>query len=312
VTRILAKASAGWWLALLAAGAFSLATVLQPRATTWSPRAGADSLLKVLLGDGRKLFADFFFRKADVYFHAGYYPSIFDQANQPKDSRHMTEGGHEEHAEPEGAGESHEGHEHAAHETAGSAEEQHMKDMAFLKEPRDWIERFGRHFVVTDHTHLEGGGEREILPWLRVTAELDPQKIETYTVASFWLRTRLGKFREAEEFLREGLKANPNSYEILFELGQVYNQNFKEPERARNVMELALRRWTEQASAGKKPDEFVLEQISVNLAKIEEDAGNLPQAIKYLEIAKRVTPDPAVVQRGIDELKARSKPGSGK
>ena len=64
--------------------------------------------------------------------------------------------------------------------------------MNFLGPPRDWIERFGRHFIITEHTHLQGAKEREILPWLRISAELDPQKIETYTVAAYWLRD-LGK-----------------------------------------------------------------------------------------------------------------------
>ena len=32
------------------------------------------------MGDSRQLFANHFFTKADVYFHSGYYPSVFDQA----------------------------------------------------------------------------------------------------------------------------------------------------------------------------------------------------------------------------------------
>src|SRR5262245_44780493 len=64
---------------LLAAACFSLATALQPRATAWSSRGDSGSILKVLLGDGLRLFADYFFEKSDVYFHSGYYPSIFDR-----------------------------------------------------------------------------------------------------------------------------------------------------------------------------------------------------------------------------------------
>jgi len=48
-----------------------------------------------LLGDGRRLFANHFFIMADVYFHSGYYPSVFDR-NAPKpDQRHLA--GQEEH-----------------------------------------------------------------------------------------------------------------------------------------------------------------------------------------------------------------------
>ena len=55
-----------------------------------------------------------------------------------------------------------------------------------------------------------------------------------------------GKVAEAEKFLRDGLRANPDSYEILFELGRLYYESEHDAARARNVWELALRRWQEQ------------------------------------------------------------------
>src|SRR5207248_3668870 len=130
--------------------------------------------------------------------------------------------------------------------------------------------RLGRHFQIIEHTHLDSGKEREILPWLRISAELDPQRVETYTVAAFWLRSRLGKVNEAEQFLREGLRANPASHEILFALGRLYHENYHDPARARNVWELGLRRWREQDAAKKDPSKFVFDQLTVNLARLEE------------------------------------------
>jgi tetratricopeptide (TPR) repeat protein len=174
--------------------------------------------------------------------------------------------------------------------------------MNFFGPPRDWIERFGRHFIITEHTHLQGNNEREILPWLKISAELDPQKVETYTVATYWLRD-LGKVKEAEDFLRQGLRSNPDSYEILFELGRLYSENHHDPARARKVWELALRRWSEQEAAGKKPDPIQLEQIAVSLARLEEKEGNLARVVELLELAKKGSPHPEVLQQQIDELK---------
>src|ERR1051325_908016 len=171
-------------LGVLAVLCFSLATLVQPRAARWSRSAQSGSVLKLLLGDGRRIFANQFFVQADVSFHSGYYTSIFDQVEKPKASAMAA--GHSEHSEAE-----------------------HEKEMEFLGQPRDWIERFGRHFRVTEHTHLSHGQEREILPWLKLSADLDPQRVETYTVAAYWLRHRLGKVKEAEEVLREGLRNNP-------------------------------------------------------------------------------------------------------
>ena len=271
-----------FWLALLVAVSFSLATAMQPRAVAWSRGAQSGSVLKLVLGDGRRLFANHFFVQADVSFHSGYYPSIFDIQDKPKVS-------------PMAAGQ-------ARHD-----ESEHMREMA-LSGPRDWVEAFGRSFRITDHTHLEGGKEREILPWLRLSAELDPQRVETYTVASYWLCKKLGKVKEAEEFLREGLRNNSNSPEILYELGRLYAEDRSEPERARNVLDLALRRWANQETNKKEPNLFLLEQITVRLANLEADAGNLPHAISLLEQAKAASPNPQHLQRQIDELKTKLAP----
>ena len=266
-------------LLLLTAG-FSLATVLQERVSGWSNRGDSDNVLKVLLGDGRRLFANHFFVQADISFHSGYYPSIFDQANRPKDNSHLT-----------------------AKEGEPAAEE-HEKQMNFLGPPRDWIERFGRHFVITGHTHLEGNNRSEILPWLKLSAELDSQKIETYTVAAYWLRD-LGKVKEAERFLREGFLNNPESFEILLELGRLYYEDKHDAAHARKIWELALRRWSEQEGANKKPDLLKLGQIAVNLSHLEEKEGNLSRAIQLLELSMKASPNPAALQKQIDELKQK-------
>jgi tetratricopeptide (TPR) repeat protein len=268
-------------LLLLVVGSFSAATLVHPHAIAWTSHSDSDSMLKAVLGDGRRLFANHFFVKADIYFHSGYYPSIFDQAQAPKDSRHMSgQGGHD-------------------------AEEEHERQMDFLKPPKDWIDRFGRHFLITEHTHLEAGTEREILPWLKMSAELDPQRVETYVVAAYWLRKELGKPAEAEKFLREGLRNNPGSYELLFELGRLYTENFNNPTRAHNLWELALRRWHEQEDSKSKPDLTAYEEITVHLARLEERNGDLAKAIEYLEAAAKISPYGAPLRVQIAELKQK-------
>jgi tetratricopeptide (TPR) repeat protein len=268
-------------LVLLLVTTFSLATLFQPRAEAWNRPDASASVLGALFGDSRRLFANHAFVKADVYFHSGYYPSLFDQTEAPKDSRHMTS------------------------EEGSSEAEDHERKMNFLGTPRDWIERFGRNFLITEHTHLEAGNEREILPWLRLSAELDPQRIDTYTVASFWLRNRLGKPDQAEEFLRLGLRNNPNNFELLFELGRLYNENYADQIRARHVWELALRRWQEVEPKEKNPDLIGLERILIQLARLEEKTGNFTQSIHYLEMATKCSPNPALLWQQIAELKKK-------
>jgi tetratricopeptide (TPR) repeat protein len=270
------------WLCLLFAVCLTLGTCLEPRALNWS-RGQSESVLSMLLGDGRRMFANHFFVKADVYFHSGYYPSIFDQGRkQAIDAKHMM-GEHDE-----------------------EDEHQHEQEMDFLGRPKDWIDRFGRHFYSSTHSHMDKPGEaREILPWLRISADLDPQRVETYIVASYWLRKKLGKVDEAQQILRKGLRANPGSYEILFELGKLEYENKHDAVRARNLWEAALRNWHEQDTAAQKHEPLIGDDILANLAHLEEEQGNLPGALSYLEQQEKVSPQPDVIRQRIEELKQK-------
>lgn len=295
------RVSPYWLLALLVTVCFTLATYLELRHLRKNTEAKSANVFKMLLGDGRRMFANQFIVMADVYLHSGYYPSIFDRQEAPKRSALTQRGGeHDDHEHDEHGNCKHDEHTEDAHE----------KEMSFLGEPRDWLERFSRRFKITEHTHLDQGKEREILPWLQLAADMDPQRVETYTVAAFWLRKQLGKVKEAEAFLREGVRNNPNSYEILFELGRIYNENYHDPNRARNVWVLALRRWNAQSSDAKAESMFPFGEITVNLGRLEDAAGNWQRAIQYLEMAKQVSPAPEALQQQIDEIQAKITGGS--
>jgi len=272
------KASPYLVLAFVLMVCFTLATGIEPRAATWSNRSKSNNVFSMLFGDGRRLFANQFFTMADVYFHSGYYPSVFDLREE---------------GQKEIVAESH-GH-------TDSPEDEIKED--FLGKPKDWIDRFGRHFRITVHTHLESGNEREILPWLRLAADMDPQKIETYTVGSYFMRLHLNRPREAEAFLREGLRNNPASYEILFELGRLYHENYHDADRARSVWQLALRRWLQQDPQAQKENKLGFEEITVHLAQLEQEAGNWQQAINWFQAAQNVSPDRNALQQRIDEIK---------
>ena len=84
--------------------------------------------------------ANQFFTMADVYFHSGYYPSIFDKnAEEEKDIICRQKPRKKE-----------------------TEEEEKIQD--FLGKPKDWIDAFGRHFRMVTHTRTcENGHEREIL-----------------------------------------------------------------------------------------------------------------------------------------------------
>ena len=139
-----------------------------------------------------------------------------------------------------------------------------------------------------------------------MAVKLDPKRVQTYTVASYWLRTRLDKPKEAEQFLREGLRENPDSFEILFELGRIQKEHYGDSEKTRNLWELALSKWERQKTAGRNPDEATRQQILGFLAVLEEEEGNFGKAIKYFELLKEHSPSKEEIDKRIAELKAAS------
>ncbi len=263
---------------------FTLATVLD--APFGRLRAKTDTsagMLTALMGDSRRMFANHFFAEADAYFHSGFYPTIFDTPNTEGHS-HLTKEAHE-------------------HEGAGGHDEHHEE--TFLGPPKDWIERFGRHFIPNVHTHLSNGNEREILPWLKISAMMDPTRVDTYVTASYWLRTSLHRPDEAERFLREGLRANPDSCEILLELGRVYFYNKKDARVGRNIFALAREKWLKQEAAGEKPEPADLEEILGEILRVDRQEGDLKAQLSDLEQLIKVSHSEDTLQAEIRELKAK-------
>jgi tetratricopeptide (TPR) repeat protein len=295
-------------LVLIFVVCFCLGTYLGPRQTAREAAQGrSGSVLVLLLGDGRKMFANHFFAKADGYFHRGVYPSIFE-AKTPGADNHMTEetetSGHGGHEQSEGdhgdhTNHGHEGHQDHEGETHGDSGE---------KQPgaRDWIEGLGQRFYPHTHVELSGEEAREMLPWLRLSAELDPHRVETYAVTVYWLYDRLGKVDEAEQFLRKGLKANPDNPQLMYELGRLYFKSRKDFTRTRNVWQFALRRWHQVEAQKEDPNYLILEQILGGLSTLEIEAGRFDQAIEYLKQLKIVSPVPDSIQKQIDGLSAKA------
>jgi len=272
-----------WLMLLLFICCMSLATVLDPEFRKW--RNGGNSsvgVLVALMGDSRRLFAHEFFAQADAYFHSGFYPTIFDR-QKPGTESDLKE---ESRDKPEGAPEKEE-------------------ESSFLGKPKDWIERFGRHFYPTVHTHLHGGNEREMLPWLKLSADLDPHELDAYLTASYWLRTSLNKPKEAEQFLREGQRANPDSYAIELELGRLYFYNYSNAPVARNIFLQGRQKWRKQDSAGAKPDPHAYEEILGEIVRADRAQGDLKQQLADMEELVKVAHSKDILQRQIDELKAK-------
>jgi tetratricopeptide (TPR) repeat protein len=279
--------AAQYFLLLLLTICFCLSTDLGAWFQTWQGnRSESANLMAVAMGDARRIFANHFFIKADAYFHSGFYPSVYDNLQSYKTP-------------------------HIAEDSGAMKSKNTGDETTFLGRPRNWIDRFGRQFFPSVHTHLTDGGAngqenqsevREILPWMKLSCELDPKRVETYTVTAYWLRA-MGRPDEAEDFLREGLKENPGNPQLLFDLGRLFLESRKDAVHARNVWEAGLRNLERAPDKDKEANKFVEEQTLAALAKLEEQANNRQKAVALLKRLKALSPNPEAIQNWIDNLK---------
>jgi tetratricopeptide (TPR) repeat protein len=281
-------------LVALLVSCFGLAAHLEPQFQAWQGSRASGDIFNVVLGDSRRMFANSFYVKADEYYHSGYYPTMFDD-NAAFQTTHM------------------------AADTGAVNDKNRGDEHGFLGPTRNWIDAFGRHFFPDRHTHLDTGGAgddlsgsenvREILPWLKLSADLDPDNVQTYTVTAFWLRMRMNNVKEADAMLHEGLRNCPDSYDILFELGRLYYESYHDTDRARNVWEYGVRTWLKIYPTldpeAQKDNRLIMEQLTTHLAKLEEDAGNLPKAIDWFQAAQKVSVSPDVIQQQVNRLKGK-------
>jgi hypothetical protein len=267
---------------------FGLAADLQPqfREFRWS-RANGD-VFAVLLGDSRRMFANEFYVKADAYYHSGFYPTIFDN-NEAFKTAHMAE------------------------DTGAVHSKNHGEEETFMGPPRDWIDAFGRHFFPDRHTHLDEGGPqgdlstsdsiREILPWLKLSTDLDPQNVQNFTVTAYWLRQRMHRTEEANQVLLDGLHENPGSCDILFELGRLYAESYHDTNRAENVWVAAAKNWKSVTGDDDTvaANNFIYEKITTQLGETERNAGHWQPAIKWFREAQKVSRTPGSLQDQVSE-----------
>lgn len=306
-------------LGLLWSAGLGLAPVLGMR--TGGVQADREGgFLSMLLGDGRRLFANHFFAKADAYFHRGRYPTIFDQKQE--EEMHMVggagAGGEDDHdheaGEVDGAGHVHD--EHCEHGEEGEAGHVHDENCGHDHGEvgvegagaGGWVGWLNGRLMPADHVHLEGGDAKEMLPWLKVSLELDPDNVQAYVTTAYWLRDGLGRVDEAEEVLRDSVRRDPRAADpsILFELGMLLYEGRGDGVRGRNLLLAALDRW-EVVEGGKEDSNRLLHaSILGRLAEMDEVAGRYEEALEWLKRLEGVSPNPEAIREREREVELKS------
>jgi len=198
------------------------------------------------LGEGRSLVSSLSILQADRYFHGGV-GHFSGEGCAVTERENIT-------------GEEHEGHE---------GHEDHVLYS------RNILFRISQEIAATEHIHLHGDQIKEIIPWLYYAAEIDSQNIQAYTLTGYYLCDRLDKVDQAIDFLQEGLKKNPDSWEINAELGRIYFQHIKNHETAVQYLSNA-RELLQNVSYDKFQERYVLSFLAMSYEALEQNHDALP------------------------------------
>ncbi len=237
-----------------------------------------DVLYRVL-GEARKIFSISSTITADVYFHGGFYPSDFERLHMMEE---MDEGHSHEHEHEHGHAHICDAHcEHAGHGEHG------RKTDAVSSVPRsNPLLRLGDMIHIAKHIHLQGEEEKEMLPWLYYAVRLDPHNINAYVVGGYWLGRRLDMEEEALKFLQEGLRNNPDSWEIYNEIGMLRFSTRKDYEEALRYFQKAKEFMGPQGA-----DDYDKSRIYAFIAGCYDKLGQKEKAEEFFNFSKELFPE---------------------
>lgn len=199
------------WLAVMGAMSFTIESHL------FTGKFGTQSKdpLYLLLGSVKEVIGDTFFLKASSYFHGGVDTNLIQHEDSLGDEAH--------------------GGEERAHET-------------FKKVYTDWVYKINSRVKVLEHRHLEGEEVKEILPLFKMSVALDPYNVSAILTTAYWLKANFGKTSDATEILKQGVKDNPDDWEISYRLGLSYFKDEKKFSESAVYLEKAVKKMNSENS----------------------------------------------------------------
>ncbi|MEA3488981.1 MAG: tetratricopeptide repeat protein [Candidatus Omnitrophota bacterium] len=220
-----------------------------------------------LFGEGRNIVSNLSVMQADLYFHGGVAHVDCDHMRQTAMGQADIE---DEHGEGEKRPE---------------------------LSPFNILFRISEQTEITSHVHLHGDRVKEVIPWLYYSAEIDPHNVMAYTLTAFYLADRLNKVSEGIAFLREGLRNNPESWQINAEIGRIYFEHFRNYEAAERYLKRAM-----ELQRKVPHDKFQERYVLSFLAYTYQDMGREKDALPLYRRLEKLFPKSKVFKEKIMEL----------
>ncbi len=149
---------------------------------------------------------------------------------------------------------------------------------------------------------LEHGDTREMLPWYRLATYLNPRLTKAYVIGAFVIASYGQKVDQAEAFLREGLRMNPESIEIQEALGRFLLHRRETPAQAKPLFVQAIEAGRGQPELSQDETAAVCSAYS-NLALLEwKSDGDVSAAREVCREGLERFPEYAALERIQREL----------
>lgn len=286
---------------------------VSPSLLTYADMKDSDAAPVVaLLGELRANLSYLLLMKTEQYLHSGvrYRPLSQREIDMGREEIHhdfdAPEAEEALHPEAEQAP----AHEDHSHEHAGHAHEHGHSHGAQMVPPPEWDRRgiFGDLDRAVHPYEKEGemehGDTREMLPWYRLTTYLNPRFPKAYVIGAFIAASYGGKVGQAEEFLREGLRMNPESIEVKEALGRFLLHRRQKPTDAKPLFVQAIK--MSETKTDLSDDETVAVRSAYsNLALLEwKSSQDVPAALAICREGLERFPKYAALERIQRELQA--------
>lgn len=257
-----------------------------------------------IFGETREILGTQMIQRADLYFHGGVgkiecHHGLSDSAGHHSEVSHghTHDHSHKHDHDEDTPGYIHQdGRKHSPTHTNRSA---------------DWLTRLNRSIHPRAHKHLSGANaEKELLPWLWAAVKADPHNIEAYNIGSYWLGDRLNRPEEALEFIRHGIRDNPNAYELEISRAELLWHNVSDRNAAVAAFHTARKKFHAQFQPGAKTpiknipsaDKLRYHRILSYLTAQAVATAHTAQAIAYLREAIPYANNPEHLRQRIKKL----------
>ena len=175
----------------------------------------------------------------------------------------------------------------------------HEHESAFREDP---FQRIHAQVSPRQHTHLSGESDiREIMPWLDLATRADPQNLDGYLVAAFWLASEAKRPGLALEILNRAQRNIPYAYEVQLAKGRLHLHT-GDHGLAQQAFDATLAFWEATADATKHDHLLDKAEALLYRALLREAAGITAGAIADLRTMLTITPHRPAMRTRLEQL----------